>query len=77
MSLKAAITLLDAEIEQLSRTAGPTQFALVRAKSFGRSLLRRAEQLGVGGNPEALNLYYKSQLRRLKLEEQEEEESGG
>jgi hypothetical protein len=73
MSLKASIALLDAEIEQLSRSAGSTQFALVRAKSFGRSLLRRAEQLGVGEDLEALDLFYKAQLRRLKLEDSEEE----
>lgn len=64
MSLQAAIALLDAECEALAARIKadrpqdtPVEFALLRAKSLGRSFLRRAEQLHCE-QPSALNALY-------------------
>lgn len=52
MSLEAALAILDAEIEALQLVINPkkpeetsTQFCLIRAKAFGRTILREAQKM--------------------------------
>lgn len=75
MTIKAAIILLDAECEALAARVNasrpqdtPLEFALLRAKSLGRSFLRRAEQLGLE-QPAAVDALYKGCRDRAVKEE--------
>lgn len=78
MSLRAALPLLDVEIESLQpkvraatergQLAVP-EFFLVRAKSLARSLLRRAQQLSIE-DPAAFDLYYRNTRKRFMLEDE-------
>jgi hypothetical protein len=73
MSIKTAITLLDAECEALAARIKadrpqdtPVEFALLRAKSLGRSFLRRAAQLGIEGHAGVDALYKGCRERAVK-----------
>lgn len=75
MSLAAALALLDQEIEDLQRQIDPkhpgrtdTQFCLLRAKSLGRSMLRKAGKMGLKELAD-VDTFYRGRRKALGLED--------
>lgn len=72
MSIDRAIAKLDEEILSFNNgtkqqpAEGSTEWFLLRAKTLGRSALKRMRDLGVNEDPEAAEKHYRHSLKGLK-----------